>query len=65
LTALALAPGALNTGTPRFDISATGMLFVPEPARPIASTLRGMSIACMSCERTRIASGRSTDLPTR
>jgi hypothetical protein len=29
LTALALAPGALNTGTPRVDISATGMLFVP------------------------------------
>ena len=38
LTALALAPGALNTGTPRADIAATGMLLVPEPARPMAST---------------------------
>src|SRR5690242_6054825 len=60
-TALALAPGALNTGTPRFDISATGMLFVPAPARPIAFTLAGIVMACMSCERTRIASGCSSD----
>ena len=29
MTALALPPGALNTGTPRCDISVTGMLFVP------------------------------------
>jgi hypothetical protein len=29
LTALALAPGALNTGTPRALIAGTGMLFVP------------------------------------
>jgi len=63
-TALALAPGALNTGTPRFDISATGMLLVPAPARPIAFTLAGIAIWCMSCERTRIASGCSTALPT-
>ncbi len=48
LTALALAPGALNTGTPRFDISATGMLLVPAPARPMARTLAGMAIACRS-----------------
>src|SRR5690606_136175 len=34
-TALALAPGALNTGTPRTVIAATGMLLVPLPARPI------------------------------
>ena len=64
LTALALAPGALNTGVPRFDISATGMLLVPAPARLIARTLAGIVIACMSCERTRIASGLSTDRPT-
>ena len=64
LTAFAFAPGALNTGTPRFDISATGMLLVPAPARPIALTLAGIAIACMSCERTRIASGCSTALPT-
>jgi hypothetical protein len=63
-TALAFAPGALNTGTPRFDISATGMLFVPAPARPIALTLAGIGMACMSCERTRIASGLSSDFAT-
>ena len=33
-------PGALNTGTPRWLISSTGMLFTPAPARPIAFTLR-------------------------
>ena len=64
-TALALAPGALKTGTPRALIAATGMLLVPAPARPIACTLAGMSIECMSAERTRIASGRATSLPTR
>jgi hypothetical protein len=31
LTALALAPGVLNTGMPLAVISATGMLFVPAP----------------------------------
>jgi len=56
-TAFALAPGALKTGTPRFDISATGMLLVPAPARPIALTVGAIVSACMSCERTRIASG--------
>ena len=64
LTALALAPGALNTGTPRFDISPTGMLLVPAPARPIALTLAGISMVRMSNERTRMASGCSTALPT-
>src|SRR5512134_3691548 len=59
LTALAFAPGALNTGSPRFDISATGMLLVPAPARPIALTLAGTVIECMSWERTRIASRSS------
>jgi hypothetical protein len=56
-TALAFAPGALNTGTPRALIAFTGMLFVPAPARPIARTLSAIFIAFMSCERTRIASG--------
>src|SRR5262245_40098674 len=56
-TALAFAPGALKTGTPRLFIRSTGMLFTPAPARPIALTLAGMSIACMSWERTRMASG--------
>ena len=63
-TALALPPGALNTGTPRLLSFSTGMLLTPAPARPTAFTLGRMSIACMSCERTRIASGRSTWLPT-
>ena len=35
-TALALAPGALNTGMPRFESAATGMLLTPAPARPTA-----------------------------
>ena len=37
-TALALAPGALNTGMPRFEHSSMGILFTPLPARPTAST---------------------------
>ncbi len=64
LTALALAPGALNTGTPRFDISATGMLLVPAPARPMALTLAGIAMPCMSNERRMMPSGSSTFLPT-
>ena len=40
-TALALAPGALNTGMPRRLSSATGMLLVPAPARPTARTESG------------------------
>ena len=59
-TALAFAPGALNTGTPRFDIAAIGMLLVPAPARAIASTESGMSMACMSAERTSTASAPSS-----
>ena len=56
-TALALAPGALKTGMPRWLSFATGMLLVPAPARATASTLAGISIECTSAERTRIASG--------
>ena len=52
LTALALAPGALKTGMPRWLSFATGMLLVPAPARATASTLAGISIACTSAERT-------------
>ena len=37
-TALAFAPGALNTGMPRRLIASTGMLLVPAPARPMART---------------------------
>jgi len=62
-TALALAPGALNTGTPRSLIFLTGMLLVPAPARPMAFTVGGMSMPCMSAERTRMASGSVTLAP--
>ena len=63
LTALAFAPGALNTGTPRALIALTGMLLVPAPARPMARTLAGIGIACMSAERTSTASGTAKSLP--
>jgi hypothetical protein len=39
-TALAFAPGALNTGMPFFDRASTGMLLVPAPARPTARRCR-------------------------
>jgi hypothetical protein len=63
LTALAFAPGALKTGTPRTLMAFTGILLVPAPARPIALTLDGMSMPCMSADRTRTASGSATSLP--
>src|SRR5215211_5982047 len=63
-TAFALAPGALNTGTPRADIAATGMLLVPDPARPTASRDSEMPRSCRSAERTRIACGSSTSADT-
>ena len=64
LTALAFAPGALNTGMPRALIAATGMLLVPVPARATASTLAGTSMACMSAERRSTAAGCARSLPT-
>ncbi|MNC94208.1 hypothetical protein D3C83_110070 [compost metagenome] len=63
LTALAFAPGALNTGTPRLLIFSTGILLTPAPARPMVLTLGPISIECMSWERTRMASGFSILLP--
>ena len=57
LTALALAPGALNTGTPRLLSAATGMLLMPAPARATASTEGGMFMPCMSAERSSTACG--------
>ncbi|MDF3010802.1 MAG: hypothetical protein K0S03_1598 [Burkholderiales bacterium] len=56
-TALALAPGALNTGMPRFESAGTGMLLTPAPARPTARSDGPNSYLCRSCERTRIAHG--------
>jgi hypothetical protein len=64
-TALALAPGALKTGTPRALMALTGMLLVPAPARPMARTLAAMAMPCMSALRTRTAAGSATSLPTR
>ena len=63
-TALALAPGVLNTTTPRLLISAIGILLVPAPARPMACTLAGISMSCILAERTKIASGVAASLPT-
>ncbi len=63
-TAFALAPGALNTGTPRRLASSTGMLFTPAPQRPIAFTEAGISASCSACERSTIASGMASALPT-
>jgi hypothetical protein len=57
LTALAFAPGALNTGMPRFESSLTGMLLTPAPARPTARSDLPNGCWCRSCERTRIAQG--------
>ena len=56
-TALALAPGVLNTGMPRFEYASTGILFTPLPARPTASTVSGIGKPCRSKERSRMASG--------
>ena len=56
-TALALAPGALNTGIPRFEYASTGILFTPLPARPTASTVSGIGTLCRLKERRRMASG--------
>ena len=52
LTALALAPGVLNTTTPVSLHLSTGMLLTPAPARAMASRLSGSSISCMAADRT-------------
>ena len=64
LTALALAPGVLNTGTPRSVSASTGMLFVPAPARATARTESSMGVSWSLVERTSRASGSSTEPPT-
>jgi len=56
-TPLALAPGVLNTTMPRSEHLSSGMLLTPAPARAIAFTEAGMSMLCMSAERSRMASG--------
>jgi hypothetical protein len=63
-TALALAPGALNTGTPRALIAATGMLLVPAPARPMAARWPGWpSVQVGRAHQDGV--GSVTSLPTR
>ena len=61
-TALALAPGVLNTTMPLFVQSSTGMLFVPAPARAMASRLSGSGASCISALRTRMPCGAAASL---
>ena len=58
-TALAFAPGVLNTTMPASAHFSTGMLFTPAPALAIASRLLGNSMSCMAAERTKMPSGFS------
>ena len=53
-TALALAPGVLNTGIPISVHLSMGMLLVPAPARAMASRLLGRATSCRSALRTRM-----------
>ena len=59
LTALAFAPGVLNTHIPFPVHLSTGMLLYPAPALAIESTLDGISVSCMDAERTITASGEA------
>ena len=61
LTAFAFAPGVLNTATPCAPKSATGILLTPAPALPMARVAGERVISCIEAERTRIASGASTE----
>ena len=64
LTALAFAPGVLNTTMPCSLHLSSGILLTPAPARAIASRLSGSSISCMEAERTMMPSGFSISAPT-
>ena len=57
LTALAFAPGVLNTTIPVSLHLSTGMLFTPAPARAMARRLAGNGISFILKLRTSIASG--------
>ena len=58
-TALALAPGALNTGMPRAaQLGDRDVVDARAGAADGAHACRGSAMPCMSAERTRIASGR-------
>ena len=56
-TALALAPGVLNTHTPACEQRSMGMLLTPAPARAMDSSVAGSSMSCMDALRTNTASG--------
>ena len=56
LTALALAPGVLNTTMPASAHLSSGMLFTPAPARAIARKPSGNSTSCSDALRTRMPS---------
>ena len=58
-TALALAPGVLNTGIPISVHLSMGMLLVPAPARATPSKLSLSSMLCMSKLRRMMPSGRA------
>eukprot|EP00955_Chlamydomonas_euryale_P036087 350329-Chlamydomonas_euryale.AAC.3 len=62
LTALALAPGVLNTGMPSSVMRATGMLLVPAPQRTMPRTVGFTSDSCSLCERSMMAMGESGSL---
>ena len=64
LTALALAPGVLNTTTPASAHFSTGILLTPAPARAMASSSGLRGISCSLAERTIMASGAATSSPT-
>ena len=55
LTALALAPGVLNTTTPASAHLSRGILLTPAPALAIASNPAGSSISCIFALLTRTA----------
>ena len=58
-TALALAPGVLNTTMPFSVQASTGMLFTPAPARAMASRFSPSSMSCMEADRTKMPWGFS------
>ncbi len=57
LTALAFAPGVLNTGIPRSVHAGTGILFTPAPALAIAISVDGTSSGVNRWLLTKMASG--------
>ena len=57
LTALALAPGVLNTAMPCSEHLSIGILLTPAPARAIARSPSENCISCIDAERTIMAAG--------